>query len=356
MIARSSGSARTRPCDDRGMSQQGRSDTMRAVEISRPGGPDVLTLVTRPVPTPGPGEVLIRVAGAGVNRPDVLQRLGKYPPPAGASDLPGLEVSGWIVETGEDVPWSAGEAVCALLAGGGYAEYCVAPAVQCLPAPRGLELAEAATLPATVLTVWTNVFERGALAPGERFLVHGGSSGIGTTAIQLAAAHGAQVFATAGTARKCAACEALGAELCVNYREDDFVERIRERTHGAGVDLVLDMVGGDYVARNIDLLAEDGRLVQIAFLKSPRTEVDLSFVMRKRLTVTGSTLRNRPVAEKGRLARAVRDRVWPLVEEGRVRPVIHARLPLDRAADAHRLMESGAHVGKILLTTDSSAG
>jgi NADPH:quinone reductase len=322
---------------------------MRAVEIAAPGGPDVLTAVERPVPSPGPGEVLIRVAAAGVNRPDVLQRLGKYPPPPGASDLPGLEVSGWIVEAA-DGPWQPGEAVCALLAGGGYAEYVVAPAEQCLPVPRGLDVADAAALPETAFTVWTNVFERGVLAPGERFLVHGGASGIGTTAIQLAAAHGARVFATAGSPEKCAACEQLGAELCVNYRADDFVARIKEQTAGAGVDLVLDMVGGDYLPRNLDLLAQDGRLVQIAFLRSPRVELDLSVVMRKRLLVTGSTLRQRPVAEKGRLARAVRDRVWPTVEEGKFRPVVHARFPLERAADAHRLMESGGHIGKILLT------
>jgi NADPH:quinone reductase len=332
-----------------GMPLKERPASMRAVEISSPGGPDALTPVTRPVPAPGAGEVLIRVAAAGVNRPDVLQRLGKYPPPPGASDLPGLEVAGWVVEAGAGALWNEGDEVCALLAGGGYAEYCVAPAEQCLPVPRGVSVEEAAGLPEAVLTVWTNVFERGGLAPGERFLVHGGSSGIGTTAIQLAAAQGARVFATAGTPAKCAACERLGAELCVNYREHDFVERLRDRTGGAGVDLVLDMVGGDYVPRNLGLLAEDGRLVQIAFLKSPRTEVDLSLVMRKRLTVTGSTLRNRPVAEKGRLARAVRDRVWPLVADGRFRPVIHASFPLDHAAEAHRLMESGEHIGKILL-------
>jgi putative PIG3 family NAD(P)H quinone oxidoreductase len=328
----------------------GLPDTMTAVEIGEPGPPDVLRAVTRPRPEPGRGEVLIEVHAAGVNRPDVLQRLGKYPPPPGASDLPGLEVAGRVVERGDGVTWPLeGEAVCALLAGGGYAEFAVAPAPQCLPVPRGLTLVEAAVLPECVFTVWTNVFERGRLAPGEVLLVHGGTSGIGTTAIQMAVAAGARVVATAGSREKCDACVRLGAERAVNYREEDFVASILELTAGAGANLVLDMVGGDYAQRNLDALALEGRLVQIAFLKGPRVEIDLSRVMRQRLTVTGSTLRARSVAEKGAIAEAVRRTVWPQLEGGAWRPVVHASFPLHEAAEAHRLMERGALIGKIAL-------
>jgi putative PIG3 family NAD(P)H quinone oxidoreductase len=327
---------------------------MRAIEISAPGGPEVLHPTERPVPVPGPGEVLVQVAAAGVNRPDVLQRKGAYPPPPGASDLPGLEIAGRVaalgpVQDGMPIRWREGDEVCALVAGGGYAEYCAVPAVQCLPVPTGCTLVEAAAMPETFFTVWTNVFERGRLRAGESLLVHGGSSGIGTTAIQLAVTFGARVFATAGSAEKCAACERLGAERAVNYRAEDWVAVVREATTGRGVDVVLDMVGGDYVARNLSLLAVEGRLVQIAFLKSSVTELDLMPVMRRRLTITGSTLRPRSAAEKGAIAAALEAHVWPLVAAGRVRPVVHAVLPLADAAAAHRIMDAGAHIGKIVL-------
>jgi putative PIG3 family NAD(P)H quinone oxidoreductase len=324
---------------------------MRVVEISAPGPAEVLQPGVRIIPTPGPGEILIRVAAAGVNRPDVLQRLGRYAPPPGAPDVPGLEVAGTVSAIGPDVDgWSPGRTVCALLAGGGYAEYAVAPAVQCLPVPAGLSLVEAAALPETTFTVWTNVFERGRLAAGETLLVHGGASGIGTTAIPLARAFDARVLATAGTDEKCVACERLGAERAVNYRREDFVDVVRAATSGRGVDVILDMVGGDYFARNLSLLAPDGRLVQIAFLRGSRVDMDLAPLMTNRLVVTGSTLRPRTVAEKGRIAAAVREKVWPLLESGAFRPTIHATFPLERAADAHRLMESDAHIGKIVLT------
>jgi NADPH:quinone reductase len=324
---------------------------MTCVEIVAPGGAEVLRPVSRPIPRPGPGEVLIKVAAAGVNRPDVLQRQGRYDPPPGASDLPGLEVAGEIVATGPDVAgWSVGDQVCALLAGGGYAQYAVAPAPQLLPVPTGLSIIEAAGLPETVFTVWTNVFERGALQPGESLLVHGGAGGIGSTAVQLAKAFGALVFSTAGSDDKCRAVEALGAQLCVNHRAADFVAEIKAATHGRGVDVILDMVGGDYVARNIDLLAADGRHVSIAFLNGPKATLNLFPVMTKRLTLTGSTLRARPVAEKGRLAAAVQEKVWPLIATGVFRPPVHATFPLAQAAEAHRLMESSAHIGKIILT------
>jgi NADPH2:quinone reductase len=327
---------------------------MRAVEISTPGPPEVLRLTDRDRPVPAGGEVLIEVAAAGVNRPDVLQRRGGYPPPPGASDLPGLEVAGRVAAIGpsaDGVPvrWREGDAVCALAAGGGYAEYCAVPAVQCLPVPPGLTMVEAAALPETFFTVWTNVFERGRLQAGESILVHGGSSGIGTTAIQLARAFGARVFATAGSAAKCEACVRLGAELAVNYREQDWGAVLREATGGQGVQLILDMVGGDYVARNLALLAVDGRLVQIAFLASSKVEVDLMQVMRRRLTLTGSTLRPRTPAEKGAIAAALEAQVWPLLVAGTVRPVIHTTFPLARAADAHRMMEASEHIGKIVL-------
>jgi putative PIG3 family NAD(P)H quinone oxidoreductase len=326
-------------------------ERMAAVEIAQPGGPEVLRLAERPRPGPRAGEVLIRVAAAGVNRPDVLQRQGRYDPPPGTSDIPGLEVAGTVEAVGPGVTgWKTGDSVCALVAGGGYAEYCAAPAAQCLPRPRGLSPVEGAAIPETFFTVWHNVFERGRLARGETLLVHGGSSGIGTTAIQLGRAFGARVIATAGTAEKCRACERLGAERAVNYREEDFVPAVRQATGGRGADVVLDMVGGDYVPRNCAALAVEGRLVQIAFLKGSPVELDLMTLMQKRLTVTGSTLRPRSVDEKGAIARALREHVWPLLERGAVRPVIFETFPLERAADAHRLMESSRHIGKIVLT------
>ena len=326
---------------------------MIAIEISRPGDPDVLVPVERPRPVPAPGEVLIKVAAAGVNRPDVFQRRGRYPPPPGASDIPGLEVAGVVEEVGADVrDLHAGDAVCALVAGGGYAEYCAAPAPQCLPVPRGLDYVAAAAMPETFFTVWTNVFERGRLQANESILVHGGSSGIGTTAIQLARAYGARVFATAGSAEKCAACERLGAERAINYREADFVAAVRQLTGDRGVDVILDMVGGDYFARNLEALALEGRLVEIATLQGAKAELNIQTIMQRRLTVTGSTLRARPVADKGAIARALRVRVWPLVESGAVKPIVHATFPLRQAAEAHRLMESSAHIGKIVLTID----
>lgn len=324
------------------------------VEIAAPGPPEVLRPARRPVAPPGPGEVLIRVAAAGVNRPDVLQRQGHYPPPPGASDIPGLEVAGEVVAVGEGVAeWRVGDRVCALVAGGGYAEYCPAPAPQCLPLPRGLTPVEAAAIPETFFTVWTNVFERGRLGPGEALLVHGGASGIGTAAIALARAFGARVFATAGSAAKCAACLALGAERAINYREEDFVAVVKEATAGRGVDVVLDMVGGDYIPRNLECLAVEGRLVLIALQRGAKAALSFAPVLFRRLTITGSSLRPRTVEQKGAIARALRERVWPLLEAGRVRPVIHSRFPLAEAASAHRLMESGAHVGKIVLVNRS---
>jgi putative PIG3 family NAD(P)H quinone oxidoreductase len=323
---------------------------MTAIEITAPGPPDVLRPVSRPTPRPGAGEVLIRVAAAGVNRPDLMQREGKYPPPPGASDIPGLEVAGTVVAVGPGVEgWSRGAAVCALVAGGGYAEYCAAPTAQCLPVPDTLTLVEAAALPEACFTVYHNVFERGRLGPGESILVHGGASGIGTTAIQMARAKGARVFATAGTREKAAACLRLGAERAIDYRGEDFVAVVREATQGRGVDVVLDMVGGDYTPRNLECLATEGRLVQIAFLHGPRCELSLLPVLAKRLTLTGSTLRPRPVAEKGAIAAGLRRDVWPLVARGEVRPVVHARFPLAEAAGAHRALEEGAHVGKLVL-------
>jgi putative PIG3 family NAD(P)H quinone oxidoreductase len=322
----------------------------RVVEIARPGPPEVLVPARRPVAPPAAGEVLIRVAAAGVNRPDVMQRLGRYPPPPGASDIPGLEVAGEVVAVGEGAgAWRVGDRVCALVAGGGYAEYCPAPAPQCLPVPRGLGFVEAAALPETFFTVWTNVFERGRLAAGETLLVHGGTSGIGTAAIALARAFGARVFATAGSAEKCAACLRLGAEVAIPYREQDFVAVVKEKTGGRGVDVVLDMVAGDYVPRNIECLGVEGRLVIIAVQGGVTATVNVLPLMQRRLTVTGSTLRPRTVEEKGAIARALRERVWPLLESGKVAPVVHATFPLDEAAAAHQLMESGAHVGKIVL-------
>jgi putative PIG3 family NAD(P)H quinone oxidoreductase len=325
---------------------------MIAIEIREPGEPDVLVPVERPKPAPGAGEVLIRVAAAGVNRPDVFQRRGRYPPPPGASDIPGLEVSGVIDAIGPGVTeWRVGNAVCALVTGGGYAEYCVAPAPQCLPVPRGMDVVTAAAIPETFFTVWTNVFQRGRLRPNESMLVHGGSSGIGTTAIQLAKARGSRVFATAGSAEKCAACERLGAERAINYRDADFVAVVRDLTGGRGVDVVLDMVGGDYFARNIDALAVEGRLVEIATLQGVKAELNIQTIMQRRLTITGSTLRARAVADKGAIAAELRQHVWPLLESGAVKPIVHATFPLRNAAEAHRVMESSAHIGKLLLVT-----
>ncbi|MEM9248719.1 MAG: NAD(P)H-quinone oxidoreductase [Pseudomonadota bacterium] len=321
--------------------------TMRAIEIREPGGPEVLSSATRPVPQPAAGEILIKVAFAGVNRPDALQRAGAYNPPAGASDLPGLEASGTIVGVGPGVTeWATGAEVCALLPGGGYAEYVTAPASHALPIPKGLSLRDAACLPETFFTVWTNVFDRGALQAGERFLVHGGSSGIGTTAIQLADAFGARVFATAGSADKCAVCARLGAERAINYREEDFVEVLRD---AGGAHLILDMVGGDYLPRNVKALADDGRLVQIAFLEGPKVALNFAQVMMRRLTITGSTLRPQSVLAKARIAAALRTQVWPLLDTGRVAPLIDSAFPLAQAAEAHARMESSAHMGKLVL-------
>jgi NADPH2:quinone reductase len=325
---------------------------MAAIEILQPGGAEVLQLRRRPVPQPGPGEVLVRVVAAGVNRPDVMQRRGLYPPPPGASDIPGLEIAGEVVTVGEGVAGPVpGDKVCALVAGGGYAEYCTAAASLCLPVPEGLSLIEAGALPETFFTVWTNVFERSGLQPGESFLVHGGTSGIGTTAIQLAREFGAEVFATAGSPEKCAFCEGLGAKA-INYREEDFVERVQELTHGRGVDLILDMIGGPYLRRNLDSLATGGRLVLIAVQGGPKTEINLLPVLLRRLTITGSTLRPRSVPEKAGIAAALKREVWPLLEAKRVQPIIHATFPLAEAAEAHRLMESSRHIGKIVLTTE----
>ncbi len=324
---------------------------MRAIEIKQPGGPEVLVPAKRKAPQPAKGEVLIRVAAAGVNRPDILQRQGGYAPPPGASDLPGLEVAGEIVALGpEAARWKVGDKVTALVAGGGYAEFCAAPAAQCLPIPGKLEMVEAAALPETFFTVWTNVFDRGRLKAGESFLVHGGSSGIGTTAIQLASHFGARVFTTAGSANKCSKCKDLGASVAIDYKTEDFVAVIDQETGGKGIDVILDMVGGDYIGRNLKSLAVEGRLVQIAFLKGAKAEVNFAGVMMKRQTITGSTLRPRSVAEKGAIAKALEEKVWPLLASGKIRPLIHATFPLEQAAEAHRLMESSAHVGKIVLT------
>ena len=325
---------------------------MKVVEISAFGGPDVLTVAQRGTPDPGPGEVLIKVVAVGVNRPDIAQRNGKYPPPPGASDILGLEVSGHVAKKGDGVvQLQEGDAVCALLTGGGYAEYCIAPQSQCLPVPSRLTLVEAAAVPETFFTVWTNVFQRGRLQRGESLLVHGGTSGIGTTAIQLAVAFGARVFATAGSDDKVAACERLGAARAFNYRSVDWVQAVKEATDNRGVELVLDMVGGDYVSRNLEVLAMDGRLLQIAFLHGPHADVNLSPLMRKRITFTGSTLRPRTVEEKGAIARGLERDVWPLIESGEVRPVLHAVFPLAEASLAHAELEAGQHVGKIVLRT-----
>jgi NADPH:quinone reductase len=323
---------------------------MKAIEITTPGGPEVLRPTQRPVPSPAAGEVLIEVAAAGVNRPDVLQRKGGYAPPPGASDIPGLEVAGTVVALGSHASaWKVGDKVCALVTGGGYAEYVAAPAAQCLPIPKGLTLEQAASLPETFFTVWVNVFERGALKGDETLLVQGGSSGIGVTAIQIAHALGHRVFVTAGSAEKCAACEKLGATRAINYRNEDFVAVIKELTEGRGVDVILDMVGGDYVPRELACLANDGRLSLIAFLGGTKTSLDLSDILRRRLTITGSALRPRTVEFKAGVAQSLREKVWPLIEAGKIRPVIYKTFALEEAAAAHSLMESSEHVGKIML-------
>jgi putative PIG3 family NAD(P)H quinone oxidoreductase len=324
--------------------------TMMAVVIDGKGGPEVLKAKSVPVPSAGAGQILIRVAAAGVNRPDVQQRMGAYPPPPGHSPLPGLEVAGEVVAAGPDVVrWKTGDQVTALVNGGGYAEYCIAEDVQALPCPKGLSVIEAAALPETVFTVWNNVFERGHLRDGEWFLVHGGTSGIGTTAIQMAKAFGAKVMTTAGSADKVAFCRSLGADLAVDYRSEDFVKLAREATGGHGIDVTLDMVGGDYTERNIIAAAEDGRIVQIATLGGADVKINVARLMVKRVTLTGSTLRPRTRAVKAGFARAIEDRVWPLVEAGKIKPIIDSTFPLASAADAHRRMETSQHIGKIML-------
>ncbi len=329
---------------------------MRVIEISVSGGPEVLVVGERATPIAGPGEVLIQVAAAGVNRPDVAQRKGMYPPPPGASDIPGLEIAGTVVALGDGVTSLAvGDQLCALVTGGGYAEFCVAPAVQCLPIPRGLTMIEAASLPENYFTVWSNVFDRGRLMRGESLLVQGGSSGIGVCAIQLAHALGSRVFATAGSPAKCEACEKLGATRAINYHTEDFVEVLKVDTAGRGVDVILDMIGGAYVPREITALAEEGRLVMISTQGGAKTEIDLRALMAKRASITGSTLRNRPPAFKGGIARSLREKVWPLLESGAVKPVIFKTFPFAQASDAHRLMESSEHIGKIMLAVQQNS-
>ena len=325
--------------------------TMRAVEIREPGGPDVLTVVSRPVPVPGDEQILIRIDAAGVNRPDCLQRAGLYAPPPTASDLPGLEAAGTVVATGSGaVRWQIGDRVTALLPGGGYAEFAVTHEDHALPIPSGLDMQAAGALCETFFTVWSNVFTRGGLTAGESFLVHGGTSGIGTTAIQLAHEFGARVFTTAGSDEKCERCLELGADVAINYRKQDFADCIADETKGRGVDLILDMVGGDYIPRNLAALAEDGRLVQIAFLRGPKQTLNLARLMTRRLTITGSTLRPQSVRAKARITRDLSERVWPLLDAGRVRPVMDSTFDLEEAPEAHRYMESSAHVGKIVLS------
>jgi NADPH2:quinone reductase len=324
---------------------------MRAVEISQPGGPEVLRIAEAPKPAPKPNEIVVKVAASGVNRPDVLQRMGHYPVPPGASPLPGLEIAGEVAELGAAVKlWQRGDKVCALVNGGGYAEYCAVPETQALPVPRGLSMAQAASLPETCFTVWANVYDRGRLAPGETLLVQGGTSGIGVTAIQMAAATGNRVYATAGSDEKVAACVKLGAEKAYNYKTQDWVAEVRAATGGKGVNVILDMVGGDYVPRELKCLAEEGRLVFIAYLRGPRSELDIDAVMRKRLTITGSTLRPRSAEFKAYLARNLREKIWPLIDAGRIKPQVYKTFPLAQAGEAHRLMESSQHIGKIILT------
>lgn len=324
--------------------------TMRCIEVSQPGAPDVLKLTERPVPGPQTGEVLIRVAAAGVNGPDIYQRQGLYPPPPGVTDILGLEISGTVVAVGDGVSeWSVGDEVCALVTGGGYAEYCPAPTVQCLPIPGRVDLVDAGALPETFFTVWTNVFERAALAPGESLLVHGGAGGIGSTAIQIASALDHRVFTTATGMEHCKRLAELGAERVIDFQAEDFVTVIKDLTGKRGVDVILDIIGGDYVARNIACLARDGRLVNIAFRHGSKVSIDLMPVMLKRLTITGSTLRVQSVERKAEIARALKEKVWPLIEAGKIKPLIHTKLPLADAAEGHRIMESGQHLGKILL-------
>lgn len=324
---------------------------MTCIEIPEAGGPDALVPGQRPIPQPKAGDVLIKVAAAGVNRPDVMQRQGMYPPPPGASDIPGLEAAGTIVALGAGVEGLAiGQKVTALMTGGGYAEYATTPAALCLPIPDGYDMIQAAALPETFFTVWHNVFQRAALQPGEKFLIHGGTGGIGTTAIQLAKYFGATVFATAGTPGKCQACLDLGADVAIDYRQQDFVQVIAEQTNGKGVDVILDMVGGDYLPKNIKSLAADGRHVSIAFMHGPKAEVSFLPVMLKRLTLTGSTLRPQPTVQKAKIAAELREKVWPVLSQGKMKPIIHATFPLAQAAEAHRLMESSAHIGKIMLS------
>lgn len=325
-------------------------ETMIAIEIPAPGGPDVLRAVSRPTPKPAAGELLIQVRAAGLNRADITQRQGNYPPPRGVSDIPGLEVAGEVVAVGGEVAgWHAGDRVCALVAGGGYAEYCVAPEPQCLALPKIFDFVQGAALPEALFTLWDNLFERGRLKPSETVLIHGGGSGVGTLGIQLAATAGARVFATAGTAEKCQACEKLGAERAINYRDQDFVAMVRELTDGRGVDVILDIVGGDYIARNLEALALEGRLVQIGFQAGTTRTLNLQPIMTKRLTMTGSTLRQRSIADKGAIAGALRQHVWPRLETGRIKPVIAATFPLVDAYRAHILLEGGSHLGKIIL-------
>ncbi|MFC1665993.1 NAD(P)H-quinone oxidoreductase [Pseudomonadota bacterium] len=327
---------------------------MKVIEISEPGAPQVLKVGQRPIPEPGEGEVLIKVSAAGVNRPDVMQRKGMYPAPPGASDIPGLEISGVVAACGpnsESV--KQGDAVCALVTGGGYAEYCLASAPLCLPVPSGLQLVDAAALPETFFTVWSNIFERGALTQGEKLLVHGGSSGIGTTAIQLAKAFGADIFVTAGSDKKCQACLDLGADAAINYRDKDFVEEVKSYTGGKGVNLLLDMVGGDYLERNLKCLCPEGRLVQIALQKGPKTSINLLPIMLKRLTLTGSTLRPRSVEFKAAIASQLKAKVWPLFSDKSIKPIIHKVFDLADASEAHQLMESSQHIGKILLNVSA---
>jgi putative PIG3 family NAD(P)H quinone oxidoreductase len=328
-------------------------EEMNAIDPAGPGGPEVLTLVRRPVPEPGAGELLIRVAAAGVNRPDVVQRRGLYPPPPGAPSIPGLEVAGTVAAVGEEVPEALiGQPVCALVAGGGYADYCVAPVGQCLPVPTALTMIEAAAIPETLFTVWSNLFERAYAMEGETVLVHGGTSGIGTMAIALGQLFGLRVIVTCGSDEKCARALAIGAADAINYKTQDFVAEVARLTEGKGVNVVLDMVAGDYVPRNLDCLAEDGRHVTIAVQGGVTAEINLAKVMMRRLTLTGSTLRARPVAFKSLVADEIARSVWPFIEEGRLKPVIHATFPLAEAAEAHRMMEAGEHVGKIVLVTD----
>ena len=323
---------------------------MKCIQISKPGGPEVLVPAERPTPTPKANEILVKVAAAGVNRPDILQRMGKYAVPPDASDLPGLEIAGEVAACGADVKlWKVGDKVCALVHGGGYAEYCVTPEVQALPMPKGLSALEAASLPETFFTVYSNVYDRAHLAPGESLLVQGGSSGIGVTAIQMASALGNRVFATAGSDEKCAACVKLGAEKAINYRTQDFAAEIKAATGGKGVDVILDMVGGDYVPRELKSLADEGRLVFIASLGGAKAEIDIFEIQRRRITISGSTLRPRPVAFKGAIAKSLRERVWPLIEAGKIKPVIYKSFPLAQASEAHKLMESSQHIGKIVL-------